>query len=196
VPHKTPSRTVWQEIVNHIFDGFKWHDLVDGDVNQFAAIYADSTASNHGLPFWLGKITRINRERRPEDDNEELEDDAEEHETYEAVEIADYYQKTKKNRSGVVEPTGQYDKHRVAGAAVGRTGRTTSSQVKTWVPASQVIHVFPELTRGGLVPKQELSWIAHYCEVAWKTGGVAVVGAEAFNTSLGFKTLPRPPPPA
>ena len=42
----------------------------------------------------------------------------------------------------------------------------------------------------------ELSWIAHFCEVAWKTGGHEVIGLEAFNTSLGYKTLPRPPPPS
>ena len=56
--------------------------------------------------------------------------------------------------------------------------------------------VFPKLSSGNSIPKAELSWIAHFCEVAWKTGGQAVTGVEAFNTSLGYKTLPRPPPPS
>lgn len=181
--------------MNAIFDGFKWHNLVDEDKNKFAAIYADSNESNGGLPFWLGKITKIDRHRNPEEDDPALKDAEEEPDTYEAVEIADYYQKTKQTPSGDQKGTGKYDKHLVDGAP-GRGKRTTAKQVKTWVPASQVIYAFPKLSSNNSIPKDDLSWIAHFCEVAWKTGGRAVPGVEAFNTSLGFKTLPIPPPPS
>jgi hypothetical protein len=69
--------------VNAIFDGFKWHNLVDGDKNQFAAVYADCNESNCGLPFWLGKITKIDRHRNAEEDDPALKDAEEEPDTYE-----------------------------------------------------------------------------------------------------------------
>jgi hypothetical protein len=163
--------------VNAIFDGFKWHNLVDGDKNQFAAVYADCNESH----------------RNAEEDDPALKDAEEEPETYEAVQIADYYQKTKATRSGKQEGTGKYDKHLVKGDS-GRGGRAAAKQVTTWVPASQVIHVFPKLSTSKSISKADLSWIAHFSEVAWKTGGQPVTGVEAFNTSLGFETLPTPPP--
>ena len=181
--------------MNAIFDGFKWHNLVEDDKNKFAAIYADSNESNCGLPFWLGKITKIDRHRNPEEDDPDLKEAEEEPDTYEAVEIADYYQKTKLTSSGDQEGTGKYDKHLVDGAKRGN-GRTAAKQVKSWVPASQVVYVFSKLSANGTIPKTDLSYIAHLCEVAWKTGGQALTGVEAFNTSLGFKTLPTPPPPS
>ena len=182
--------------MNAIFDGYKWHNVVDEDKNKFAAIYADSSESNYGLPFWLGKITKIDRHRNPEQDDPGLKDNEEESDTYEAVEIADYYQKTNLTSSGDKIGTGMYEKHLMDGAPVRGGGRTAAKQVKTWVPASQVIYVFPNLTGSKTIPKSELSYIAHFCEVAWKTGGQALSGVEAFNTSLGFKTLPVPPPPS
>ena len=114
--------------MNAVFDGYKWHNVVDEDKNKFAAIYADSSESNYGLPFWLGKITKIDRHRNPEQDDPGLKDNEEESDTYEAVEIADYYQKTNLMSAGDRIGTGKYEKHLVDGAPVRGGGRTAGGR--------------------------------------------------------------------
>ena len=195
MPPHMPLTRLPQEILNGIYEGFKWHNLVDGDKGQFAAIYAESAEANCGLPFWLGRIAAIDRERDPREDQEELDDEDEEEDTYEAVQIADWYQVRNSAAADGANGTGKYAAHKVDGAPKKGSKRTTATQVHTWVPASQVAYVFPKLLASGKIAKADLSWIAHHCEIAWKTRSVAVHGVEAFNTSLGHVTLPIPPPP-
>ena len=104
--------------------------MVDKDRNQFAAIYADSEDSNCGLPFWLGKITNIDRHRNPEEEDPALEDAEEASDTYEAVEIADYYQKTKMAPSGKREGTGRYEEARESTGRHGKARKGTRGHGK------------------------------------------------------------------
>jgi len=186
-PH-SPS----QEVANAVYEGFKSREVsAADDKNKFAAVYARSDEDNLGLPFWIGKIADVDLQY---EDQVEEDDDESGADPYPAVKIAEFNQETKPAEDGGELMTGKYIPHAAHGDVVRGSTRTKAVQQYTWVPMTQVAWIFDGLTAGKKIKQKDQSYIAHQCEVAWKTDyEYPSEGAvRAYNATLGFKTLPKP----
>ena len=150
---------------------------------QIVAVYATEAEENHGLPFWIGKVSKVlPAEQDSDDDNSDTDDT----EPEDLVEIEEYIQMV--NSKG--EPTEAYQPLLTHGKTKKGTSTTTAKKTVTTIPMSQVCYVVDKLTLTKKLNAEAKKWVSFQCEVALRTKTFIVPGVAELNAKWGFKMLP------
>ena len=159
--------------------------------NDYVTIATDEKKDNHGLPYWLGRITNIGQQAGSGDtDDSSSEEDiplakrSKKGVGQIEVEVVEYRQKTHKKCAGLGNM-----KHadRQYGEAKGQRG----NKVKTLVPISSILWKFPKLTKAGGIPKLDANWTIYWAEIMLKSEGcIDPVGVAEMNKECGYKMAP------
>ena len=159
------------------------------------AICTDDPSENDGLPFWLGKVEKV--EVRPVEEEEEEESSGSENDdvplgklkdlpkTSAQVKVKDFVQ-IKKKKKGIIKNSDQ-TYHEAKPPA----GSSDNSSF-TWVPLTSIMYTFPKLTQSKSISQENANWIVYTAEIWLKSKtGTTPCGVQKMNTELGFKMVPQ-----
>ena len=162
------------------------------------AICSQDAAENEGLPFWLGKVEKVQRRVVNDDDTESSSGSEDEN-----IPLNELRRKDKKSWQVKVKEFIQVNKTK-QGTNVKNSDRTyleakpaagsTETSVYNWVPLDSIMYKFHKLTQGKSIPKEDANWIVYTAEVWLKSSTcIRPVGVAKMNSELGFKMVPEKP---
>ena len=160
--------------------------------NEFVAICSEDPTENEGLPFWLGKVEKVescvvNDDSSGSDDEDiPLDELPKKAKASVQVKVKEFVQVNKAKRGNNVKNSDR-TYHEAKPAADSR-----AKSVYNWVPLDSIMYKFPKLTQSKSIPKEDANWIVCTAEIWLKSSTcVQPVGVEKMNSEMGFKMVPQ-----
>ena len=184
-----------QQIQQEVARGPSTYSKKEIKRNEFVAICTENASENDGLPFWIGKVEKVEF-RHVEDEDDEESSGSENDDvplghrhnlskTSVQVKVKEFMQITKKKK-GIIK-NGDRTYHE----AKPPEGSSDNSSY-SWVPLSPIMYKFSNLTKSKSTPQNDANWIAYTAEIWLKSNtGTTPCGVEKMNTELGFKMVPQ-----
>ena len=172
------------QVKNAELAGLSGYNCSNVSKGQIVAVYATEEEENHGLPFWIGKVSKVLPAREDSDDSKSDTDDTEPEK--DMVEIEEYIQMVNSNGA----PNEAYQPLLTHGKSKKGSKATVAKKTLTTIPMSQVCYVVDKLTLGKKLNAEAKKWVSYQCEVALRTKTFIVPGVAELNTKWGFKMLP------